>query len=813
MKDTCWTHSPSTPGLLPWQSYTLAFVIGLLGVRFAIPALVGLVGLCLAERTLRERACRLPVLALICCVAFGFGYASQRTPELSADAPSWVAQRTPAVAHGVVDRVEPLPDNRLRLVLSDVRCEVDGVKTVLPGKMMWSQRFPKYRPAPGQTITARLRVVPVHGFGNPGSWDYGWYWQRQGVFWRAWPVGKAQPQWGTRPEKALWELKSGLRQKVAAMVSDTQGGAMVLALVTGDRSRLTSETMDATRHAGLAHTLALSGLHVGFVAAMGVAFAFVLGWLYPPLLLRVPRPKLAVLLAAPLVLGYTWLGQPSASLIRAATMYCFWGYLVLNGRGRVLMDGLFFALLVILFVSPLSVFDLSLQMSAVAVAGIGVLFPYVRFLFTPSGSALRRFLWWAGGLLSVSVCANIALLPLISWYFGTLSPNIVLNLLWLPVLGFVVMPLGLAGMLLSSFAWTLPLASVLFKWASTVMDWLLSLLHGFAATGMTPVFAVLRPLWPEMLGFGLLLVALLVALGRKRTASMGVAALGFVLLVGPHLFVMVDDSRDEVRLTMLDVGLGQSLVVSTPGGRRWLVDGGGGSKTFDLGEAVVAPSLTQGRAPRLEGVFMTHPDVDHSHGLPFILARFDVGALYTNGMLPRGRTGKRMRIALDSKGIVPESLVAGERVRLDESTVFSVVHPHSNFSSRHANERSLVMRLVRDGRGLALLPGDVEKEGLKAMRAYQGNLRSEVLILPHHGSKSSFDPRLYDAVSPRVALASNGYLNRYGFPHQQVVDGVGSPLFITSTSGQIVCVWRRGEAVRVRTAFSELQLATSFFLR
>ena len=576
----------------------------------------------------------MPLLALVCCAAFGFGYGFQRTPELPDTIPAWMAARTPVEIVALVDGVEPRSGDRLRVFLRAVRCLAPEGEDVLPGRVAWSLRRPGYRPVPGQTVRAVVRVVPARGFGNPGLWDFGWYWQRQGVFWRAWPVGKNAPAWGGDPDAFPWAVRRALRQSVARLLPGTQGGAMVLALTTGDKSRLDSDTLEAARSAGLAHTLALSGLHVGFVAALGFALAWLAGRVWPSLLLVVPRPKLAVILAAPLVLAYAWLGQPSASLVRAAVMYGSWGFLLLQGRGRVLLDGLFFALLAIAFASPLSVFDLSLQMSMTAVAGIAIVLPHLRPLFALSGSRMRRLLGWASGLLAVSVSANIALLPLVSWYFGTTSPNIVLNLVWLPVLGFVVMPLGLLGMALSGFAWTVPPAGVCLGWAARAADGLLGVLDLTAGSGLTPVFAVLRPLWPEMLGCGLLLVVAAAVLRSTRRVPILPVCAGFALLVAPHLWVMGVDSRDAVRLSMLDVGLGQAVVVAVPGGHRWLIDGGGGSRNFDLGEAVVAPSLSRGRPPRVDGVFMTHPDVDHSHGLPYILDRFDTGPLYTNGMLP-----------------------------------------------------------------------------------------------------------------------------------------------------------------------------------
>ncbi|MEZ7197568.1 DNA internalization-related competence protein ComEC/Rec2 [Pseudodesulfovibrio karagichevae] len=771
-------------------------------MRFAVAAGAAVALLLVAERVLRGRECRLPVLAVLLCAVFGFAYATQRTPAFPAEAPGWMEAHRAVVLEGTVDRAEPRSGHRLRVILDKVSCDAGQGREPLPGRVAWFVRNPDYVPLPGQRVRTVSRVVPVHGFGDPGLWDYQWYWQRQGVFWRAWPASREKPVWGERPGVSLAGLRGRLRELVAWLLPPTQGGAMVLALTTGDRSRLDMATMDATRSAGLAHTLALSGLHVGFVAAMGWGLAYLAGWLWPGLLLRVPRPKLAVLMAAPLVLAYAWLGQPSASLVRASVMFGFWGVLLLQGRGRVLLDGLFFALAAIVFVSPLSVFDLGLQMYMAAVAGIGLLYPFFRFLFVARRRGVARLLSRAAGVLAVSVCATVAIMPLASWYFGTFSPNLLLNLVWLPVLGLAVMPLGLLGMLLAVSGWTAPAGALLLGWAAWIADGLLGLLGTVQGSGLTPVFAVLRPLWSEILGFTLLLVTAAVCIRSRRRVPALLAGLGFVLLVAPHVWVMAEDSRDQVSLAMLDVGLGQSLVVSLPGGHRWLVDTGGGSITYDLGEAVVGPSLALGRPPRLDGIFLSHPDVDHSHGLPYLMERFQVGALYTNGMLPGGLTGERLDRALARSGVEPATLAAGDAVVLSSGVRFAVLHPVAGGVGGRANERSLVLRLERDGRSLALLPGDIETGGIRAMLDTGADVAAEVLVLPHHGSRRSFEPDFYASVHPWAVLCSNGFMNRYGFPDPGVVaaaSAAGGWAYTTGRHGRVVCAWDGpGGALKVR---------------
>jgi len=127
--------------------------------------------------------------------------------------------------------------------------------------------------------------------------------------------------------------------------------------------------------------------------------------------------------------------------------------------------------------------------------------------------------------------------------------------------------------------------------------------------------------------------------------------------------------------------------------------------------------------------------------------------------------------------------------RLDGRTVLEVLHPARDFVTRRANERSLVLRLVRDNVPLALLPGDVEGRGIESFMTGGADLRAEVLVLPHHGSRSSFSPEFYAGVSPEAVLCSDGYLNRYGFPHPEVVGAVGAPVWSTARHGRVDVEW------------------------
>ncbi|NJB67742.1 competence protein ComEC [Desulfobaculum xiamenense] len=805
--------APTVPGLVPWQVLFLALTFGLFAPRQPLAAACALALLVAFSDFPRRMVFRaFPLL-----IGFGVGWflASAAMPHIPTDIPTWMLERETVRVTGRVAGTESCPGRMLRVLVDDASVVRAGGEVVpVPGRFLWNWQYPAQRPAPGAVVSVTTRVRPARGYLNPGGWDTAFHWARQGVFWRGWSSGsKGNPEVTARDD--------GLRARLARAVafggdggSDVgQGRAVLAALLTGDRFHISQETTDLLRRASLSHSLALSGMHVGFAAGIGVGLAWLAGWLAPSILLRVPRPKLAVLCAAPFVAGYVWLGGASPSLVRAGIMFAAWGVLLFAGRERVLLDGLFLALALILGVSPLSAYDLGLQMSACAVAGIAVfgspLWCVVekaceRVARGAAGlrpvrhgdgygrrSLIERILRGVCGILIMSVCANLALLPLMAWNFGVIPLGLHLNLLWLPLLGLVVIPLGLCGLVLFLLPGLADVAQVVFGAAAWLLDCGLGVLSRLDAVGAMPELAVLRPLWPQTLGYALACVAVVFAVNRLSRRAMAAALAGLVLLVAPSLVQGVADSHERVALVLYDTGQSQALCVECPGGRRVLVDAGGGMPGFDIGRAVVGPALSLGRAPRVDLAVLSHPDTDHYRGFTHLLKLFDIGTFVDSGIWPHGEEVAGLRALVREAG-VPERIVrAGERLDLGPDLWLDVLYPDERRKAG-GNNASLVLRLVWKGRGLALLPGDVEIPAIGGLLAGGADVRCDVLVLPHHGSRSSFSPELYDRVAPKLAMASAGFMNYRRYPNAEVREALAQrkvPLMTVADCGRIRVVW------------------------
>lgn len=710
------------------------------------------------------------------------------------------------------------------------------------------------RPVPGGTLRAVLRLYPSVGSVNPGTSDLGAYWADRDVWHNArlnrtrtgplflemgegsgllWHLELLRLRWLEALQNALAEDAGDAAQKGSGSVDVwsgessvpfSQGRAMLVALLFGDRSGLSARTVDLFTRAGLVHSLALSGQHLALAAMAGAAFAGVLVLLSRRTLLVAPRRVLVVSAGVPFAVAYLFLGGAPFSLIRAAFMMLAGAFFLCLRRSVAPLDALFAACLFLFIGWPLVAFDLSAQLSVLAVAGIMLSLPMISALgkrFPPpergAGTvvslrrACRALIRWTGTMLLLSLAAQAAVLPVLIMVFGVVSLNVWMNLVWLPPLTFVTLPCAALGLVLLVLFGSQPVSSLLFSVAAWPADAMTALLTALDQGGWIPLMQCLRPSSLSALGYGALLAALMIRLGAALHGRPCGAAVRRMMLMG-LLFLPAGqlptwlEEHEAVRerrvaMTVLDVGQGQAVLLEYPGGRM-LVDGGGStSPFFDYGRSIVAPALTYRRLPRLDAVVVSHTDMDHARGLRWILEYFDVGCLYWSSYSAADDSadGKALREIARRRGIPERILTRGDVLEPAEGIRLEVVWPDEAILSSFrpdgdvsGNEASLAMRLTRDGRGLALLCGDMTTPALRRLAESGQPLHADVLVLPHHGATSSLQTKFYDAVAPNCVMASAASYNHYGFPGRKVREEMRErdiPLYSTTMLGGMRVFW------------------------
>jgi len=708
------------------------------------------------------------------------------------------------------------------------------------------------RPFAGQNMQAVVRLFPSGGSRNAMESGAGAYWAARKVWHHARLVSRQGEALHLRFGKgegliySLCEKREGWRSSMQSLLSErkdedrpfsfvfpvsrdpvkdapswTQGKAMLAALLFGDRSGLSLHTVELFTRAGLVHSLALSGQHLALAAMFGLLSVFLLSLARPELFQLRPKRMLIAWAGLPFAFLYLFLGGAPFSLVRAAFMMLAGAVFLSLRRPSAPLDALFAAVLLLFIVWPLAVFDLSAQLSVCAVAGIMLSLPLISFVncripIRFDESWCRRWpkktLRWFVALLIVSLAAQMAVLPLLASVFGAVSPCFWLNVFWLPLLTFITLPLSALGLALLMMFGTQAVSALLFEAAAWPADLMLFVLEGLDAEGWLPFIQCFRPAPLSSLGYGAALAAL-AFLAQSRPCRHDVSAsvkrllcFGVFFLFAGQVPLWLDDVQahfeKRVTLSLIDVGSGQAALIEYPGGRVLIDGGGNNSPFFDSGKSIVAPFLTDRRLPQLDAVIVSHCDVDHARGLRWILDHFSVKALCWSPVSAyRADSGEEKALReLALKHKIPERILRqGETLELGNGLRFEVLAPNvagdavPSEKELSSNEGSLALRLSHEGQGLALLCGDMLSSALGRLVDSGQDLRTEVLVLPHHGAASSFLKRFYDMVSPRLALASAAPFSHFGFPSRKVraeMEERGIPLLSTSEFGTVRVLWR-----------------------
>ncbi|MBK7578635.1 MAG: DNA internalization-related competence protein ComEC/Rec2 [Myxococcales bacterium] len=570
----------------------------------------------------------------------------------------------------------------------------------------------------------------------------------------------------------LASLIDGARNHARAAIDRSFAPAaapLARALVLGEND-LEPEDDRAFRLSGLSHLLAVSGTHLVFaVAALVRALAAILVRL-EALAARVEAARLAAAAGVPIALIYADFAGGSGSAWRAAWMLAFAYFVRAAGRHARPERTLGASLIGGTLVDPLLPFDVSFLLSAGATVGLIV-------LGQPFNRRVERLTWapcrLVVGSIGTTLSAMIPCAPLLA----LLAPEqtlagVLANGFAAPIGEAIALPLCLIHPLVSGVP---GLGRGIALAASGALLWVRGVAHA-GASARWLAFAVPPP---NAWHFAVLAVALLGMWLRppRFTWLLGGA---FALAMVELAAIRAGHPTGRLRVSVLDVGQGDSLLVDLPDGSLMLVDGGGfvGSPV-DPGKSVIAPLLRVRRRRRVDVVVLSHPHPDHFGGLASALERVEVGELWDTGQGEREGAGpvyRQLLAGLRSRGVsvLRPAELCGES-RAFGAALVRVLAPCPDFvPGRGQNDNSLVVSLAL-GAHRALLLGDAEREEEEELVARFGRgLRADLLKLGHHGSRTSSSASLLGAVGPSYAAISCGVRNRFGHPHAQTLEAVAA---------------------------------------
>ncbi len=606
---------------------------------------------------------------------------------------------------------------------------------------------------PGNRLLGEFRFMLTPGVGV----DEVLYHRGQGIVLLAYQSGNVTVErfWSTpwRDYPVLW------RQSLKQTIEDCfpkDAAPFAKALLLGDRTDIDYETNTDFKISGISHVIAVSGLHVSILFGAVYVFAG-------------KRRVLTTVLGVPLVILFAAVAGFTPSITRAAMMQCLMMLALLCQREYDGPTALSFSALVMMICNPLVMVSVSFQLSFSCMAGI-FLFgePVSKWLLGEKrlGKWDSRPIRSLASGLSVSLGACVLTTPLCAIYFGTVSLiGPVTNLLTLWVITFIFYGIILVCLLKSAMvaavvAWPIRYVLACSKWLAEF-----PLAAVYTKSGYIVAWLI----------FLYVLLALYLSFKKKPTVVFsGVAALSLCLALG---LSWAEPWMDGCRMTVLDVGQGQAILLQSEG-KTFLVDCGGDDD--EKAADVTAETLLSQGISRLDGILLTHYDRDHAGGIIHLLTRIDTDLILLPHCLDKNGVGDAL------EQMAPTAVVhVMEDQELTYGTVKLTLFAPESYNS--GNESSMCV-LFQAGKCDILITGDRGEAGERLLMKTHNLPDVDALVVGHHGGKSSASAALLEAVQPKYAFISVGE-NRYGHPTAEVLRRLyefGCIIFRTDESGTII---------------------------
>lgn len=563
-----------------------------------------------------------------------------------------------------------------------------------------------------------------------------------------------------RPSYVIEYLRENIKQRITHVLADKPYVGIIQALVMGDDSQITVDDWQVFLRTGTSHLMSISGLHITMLAGLAFGVVSFLWRRSPRLMMRLPTRKAAVIAGAVTGLSYALIAGFSVPSQRTFYMLLVFAVALWSGRQLVISQVLAIALFIVVLLDPW----------AVNAPGFWLSFGAVAMLAYALGARIGQIHWFRAAL-QTQWAVTIGMLPLLLVMFNQTSiVSPIANAFAIPLISFVVTPLALLGSFLPMDL-PLNLAYKALEIGMIALKWLNQLPMATWQQHAPATWTLL----PAMIGMLWLLLP----------RGFPLRWLGLVGFLPMLLIEPVKPNLGDMKVTVLDVGQGLSVVVQTASHTLLYDAGPKYTEQSDAGSRIVVPFLRGEGAKRVDGFIVSHNDLDHSGGMASVLALMPVTWLASSfaDQIEAPETQKKI------------SCFAGQ-VWVWDKVQFEVLYPalESYDDAKLAdNNRSCVLKVTSQA-GSLLLTGDIEKVGEQALlNTIPDKLKSDVLTVPHHGSKTSSTVGFIAAVAPSVSVFTSGYLNRFGHPKPLIVEryqSFGGILRRTDYDGALVIDFR-----------------------
>jgi competence protein ComEC len=611
--------------------------------------------------------------------------------------------------------------------------------------------------APGNNISASGIFAKGRTNRNPGEFDYNSYLHLYGITGIVYVYRTSDFIILNNSKEFLPDLLFRIRKSIAEKLSlyhDFNAASLMKGLLLADRSEMNDETKTEFINAGVVHVLAVSGLNVEYILLLCV---ILLGRLTV-----FPKSWITILS----LIFFLLITGISASVFRAVLMSGIVIIALITGRSTSALNSMALSAFVLLSVFPFYIFDPGFQLTYSAVFSMAIFYPIFNNKLQLIPYKTVKIL---AQLAALSLSAQIGTIPFTLYFFGKLSfTSLAANLIVIPFIGIIV-GVGIASLL---FAYLIP---VLGLYYGAINSLLVKLLYFIVHISGSDSFSFIR-IRNFSLYNSIIYYIVLICLVYYYTKFSNVLAKGLLIVfLSADFYILsaIDKkellTKNELNVMMIDVGQGDSFLFRFPDGQTALIDAGNATFNFDNGEKVILPLLNYLDIPVIDYAFVSHVDSDHYSGFVSLVQAGIIKKLYK----PDPDTSMSRDLKFEcflKKNNIPVSYYRRSVIRLGNARIYLLdnFRPPVNKHSSN-NDRSSLLKIVY-GNTSFLFTGDLSKKAERFYASeYNSYLRSDVLKVSHHGSKTATSVEFLDFIRPKFSMISAGIKNKYRHPSAEVL--------------------------------------------
>lgn len=563
----------------------------------------------------------------------------------------------------------------------------------------------------------------------------------------------------------IHNIQKYIKDTINGTLTDEEGN-LLLAILLGDKDKLSEDIQERFKTSNLSHMLAVSGAHVSYI---------ILGLTYV-LQNSIIGKKNEKIVCIIFLLFFMAITNFTPSVTRACIMAVLTLFSGIIYRKSDVYTNISVAALITLIFNPYNLLDLGFQLSYGGT--IGIIIFIKRIQEKKSNSKVINYI---KQMALVSIYANIIIIPIMMYHFNTVSFTFIIsNIMASPILGIIV----ITGFLFIIASITVkPLTRLIAIFIKPILSILIKISQICSKLPFSNILVVT----PYMFNVISYYAIILYCIKSKKNNKCKIIICLLIVLILINFIIYIFPQK--LRIFFIDVGQGDSTLIITPDKKTVLIDGGG-SDSFDVGEKVLLPYLLDRRILKIDYVLISHFDTDHCGGILTIMEKVKVKNIIISEQAEHSENYERFKKLMIHKKIRLIEVKKWDKIKIGRYSEFKILFPTSRLLSENPLNNNSIVAQFNYNNFKMLFTGDIEKLAeQQILKAEKAEIRADILKVAHHGSKTSSIPEFIKAVKPKIALIGVGKNNTFGHPNQQTIknlENIKCRIYRTDLQGEII---------------------------